>query len=79
MLKPISPKRGCTATGNVVRNWTTLDSHGEDPQDGGRILDLGGAPQVDLIRVVLTQANTTLSATIYYWSIPQNRWLRLAS
>jgi hypothetical protein len=68
-----------TGTTTIVRKTITLQSSGTDPQDGGRIFDLGGTPKIDRLRIVLTQPNTIVSATIYRWSERQQRWAQVAS
>jgi len=77
----LSRVQGSYVTGvtRIVRKSIMLEASGEDPEDGGRIFDLGGAPVVDQVRVVLTEANTIISATIYYWSTRNERWIRTAS
>ena len=59
-----------------VRNLITLESSGADPDDGGRLFSLGGAPVVDQVRVVLPVPNTVVSAVVYYWSATRDRWLQ---
>jgi hypothetical protein len=68
-----------TGVTTIARKSITLEASGEDAKDGGRIFDLGGAPKVDRLRVVLTQPNTVISATIYFWSERQQRWVQAAS
>lgn len=58
-----------------VRKFVRLQSSAVDPVDGGRVFDLGGAPLVDRIQVVLPNANTVVSARIYYRSSTNDRWL----
>jgi hypothetical protein len=60
---------------DAVRNFITLESTGVDPDDGGRIFPLGGAPMVDQIRVVLPVPNTVISARVFYWSERREQWL----
>jgi len=59
-----------------VRKLITLESSGVDPDDGGRLFSLGGAPVVDQVRVVLPVPNTVVSAVVYYWSATRERWLQ---
>jgi hypothetical protein len=59
-----------------VRKLITLESSGVDPDDGGRLFSLGGAPVVDQVRVVLPVPNTVVSAVVYYWSATRDRWLQ---
>jgi hypothetical protein len=60
---------------DTVRKFVTLESSSVDPDDGGRIFALGGAPVVDQLRVVLPQANTVISAQVSYWSERREQWL----
>ena len=60
---------------DAVRNFVTLESTGVDPDDGGRIFPLGGAPMVDQLRVVLPVPNTIISARVFYWSERREQWL----
>jgi len=55
--------------------FTTLQSTGVDPADGGRLFELGGAPTVDEVQVILPVPNTIISARVYYWSVTGKRWL----
>jgi len=59
-----------------VSNFVTLESSGVDPDDGGRLFSLGGAPVVDQLRVVLPVPNTVVAAVVYYWSATRARWLQ---
>ena len=59
-----------------VRKFVTLESSGVDPDDGGRLFSLGGAPVVDQIRVVLPVPNTVVAAGVYYWPESRERWLQ---
>jgi hypothetical protein len=60
---------------DAVRNFVTLESSGTDPDDGGRIFSLGGAPVVDQVRIVLPEPNTVISAQVLYWSERRKQWL----
>jgi hypothetical protein len=60
---------------DTSRKFITLESAGVDPDDGGRIFSLGGAPIVDQLRVVLPDPNTVISARVMYWSERRDRWL----
>jgi hypothetical protein len=62
-------------TADAVRKFVTLDSTGIDPDDDGRIFDLGGAPVVDQVRIVLPVPNTVISASIFYWSERREQWI----
>jgi hypothetical protein len=64
---------------NVVRETVLLTASAVDPDDGGRIFSLGGAPGVDRVRVVLPESNTVMSARIYHWSERQQRWIQTAA
>ena len=68
-----------TGVTTIVRNTLTLEASGKDPQDGGRIFDLGGTPKTDRLRIVLTQPNTVVTATIYHWSEGRQVWVQAAS
>jgi len=68
-----------TGVTTIVRKTLTLEASGKDPQDGGRLFDLGGTPKIDRLRLVLTQPNTVVAATIYYWSDRQQGWVQAAS
>ena len=60
---------------DTVRNFVTLESTGVDPDDGGQIFSLDGAPTVDQVRIVLPVPNTVISAGVFYWSERRERWL----
>ena len=60
---------------DAVRNFVTLESTGVDPDDGGRIFSLGGAPTVDQVRVVLPAPNTIISARVFYWWEDRDHWV----
>jgi hypothetical protein len=60
---------------DAVRNFVTLESTSTDPDDGGQIFSLGGAPIVDQVRIVLPVPNTVISAHVFYWSERRERWL----
>ena len=60
---------------DTVRKYVTLDSNSIDPDDGGRIFELGGAPVVDQMRVELPEPNTVISAQVFYWSERREQWL----
>lgn len=51
----------------------------QDPADSGYVYDLGGAPPVDRLRVLLTDANTVISASLHYWRADAERWVQVAS
>ena len=55
--------------------FLTLQSSGVDPDDGGRLYSLGGAPVVDRVRVVLPVPNTVISARVMYRSERGDHWL----
>ena len=57
------------------RKYFRLESSSVDPDDGGRIFSLGGAPVVDQLRVVLPEPNTVISAQVFYWSERRDQWL----
>lgn len=63
----------------LVRRQEDLVSTGTDPQDGGYLYDLGGAPMVDRLQVQLAQPNSIISASLYYWSEPRQDWQLLNS
>lgn len=65
-------------TTDAVRKHVTLDSSGTDPDDGGRIFSLGGAPVVDQVRVVLPEPNTVISAQVFYWAKRREQWLPIS-
>lgn len=60
---------------DALRKFVTLESSSVDPDDGGRIFSLGGAPTVDRIRIVLPVPNTVISARVFYWSERYDHWL----
>lgn len=60
---------------DASRKFHRLDPSGIDPDDGGWIYSLGGAPVVDQLRVVLPEPNTVISARVMYWSERGDRWL----
>ena len=60
-----------------VRKSISVDTAGIDAEDGGRIFSLGGAAMIDQVRLVLPDANTILSASIFLWSETQQRWYRV--
>ena len=60
---------------DTFRKYVTLESTGVDPDDGGQIFSLNGAPMVDQVRIVLPVPNTVISATVFYWSERRERWL----
>lgn len=62
----------------IVRRQIMLGSNNTDPRDGGRIFDLGGAPKIDRLRIVLPSTNTVISARVYLWAENQLRWYRVA-
>jgi hypothetical protein len=62
-------------TDDAVRKYVTLESTSVDPDDGGRIFSLDGAPMVDQVRVVLPVPNTVVSAGIFYWEERQEHWI----
>lgn len=62
-------------TADAARKFVTLESTGVDPDDGGRIFILGGAPMVDQVRVVLPVPNTVISASIFYWAERREQWI----
>ena len=58
---------------DAVRKFVTLESTSVDPDDGGQIFSLDGAPTVDQVRIVLPVPNTVISARRHpdrHWSIP---------
>ncbi len=61
---------------NIVRESVTLEADSIDTEDGGRIFQLGGAPKIDSIRLVLTEPNTVISARIFFWSEYRHRWMQ---
>lgn len=61
--------------GGVSRKLVTLDAEGTDPDDGGRIFSLGGAPNVDQLRVMLPEPNSVVTAQVYYWSERHDHWI----
>ena len=63
---------------DVARENLLLDHPERDPQDGGRIFSLGGAPTIDRLRIRLPQSNTVITADTYLWSESQGRWNRVA-
>ncbi|MFK7957868.1 MAG: DUF3999 domain-containing protein [Lysobacterales bacterium] len=63
----------------AVRRYEVLESQGNDEDDGGYLFDLGGAPEVDRVRVVLSQPNTVIEATLSYWFEAQSRWISMNS
>lgn len=60
---------------DASRKFVTLESTGTDPDDGGRLFSLGGAPTVDRLRVVLPVPNTVVSSSVYYWSDAFEHWV----
>lgn len=60
---------------DAVRNHVTLESTSVDPDDGGRIFSLGGAPAVDQLRIVLPVPNTVVSARVFYWLEGRDQWV----
>lgn len=58
------------------RKFITIESSEVDEDDNGRIFDLGGAPIVEQLRVVLPEPNTVISAQVMYWSERRDRWLQ---
>jgi hypothetical protein len=65
-------------TADAVRKFITLDSTSVDPEDGGRIFELRGAPVVDQVRVVLPEPNTVISAQVFYWAERREQWLPIS-
>ena len=62
-------------TADAARKFVTLESTSVDPDDGGRVFILGGAPMVDQVRVVLPVPNTVISASIFYWAERREQWI----
>jgi hypothetical protein len=62
-------------TADAVRKFVTLESTSIDPDDGGRIFTLGGAPMVDQVRIVLPVPNTVISASIFFWGERREQWI----
>ncbi len=60
---------------DAVRNFVTLESTSVDPDDGGQIFSLDGAPTDYQVRIVLPVPNTVISARVLYWSERRERWL----
>jgi hypothetical protein len=63
----------------VVRELLRLDSSAVDEADGGRVFEIGGAPLIDSVQVLLTEPNVVVTAAVYSWSGPAGRWTRLIS
>ncbi len=61
-----------------ARRFTPIESSGRDEDDGGYLFDVGGAPTVDRLRLVLPQANTIVRARIFYWQERRQRWVQAA-
>ncbi|MDX1404600.1 MAG: DUF3999 family protein [Woeseiaceae bacterium] len=57
------------------RKFVELEASATDPDDGGKIYSLGGAPYVDRIRVLLPEPNTVITARVMYFSERRDRWL----
>lgn len=60
---------------DASRKVIALESTGTDPDDGGRLFSLGGAPAVEHLRVVLPVPNTVISASVFYWSEVYKHWI----
>ena len=63
----------------IVRRTAEFEPDSVDPEDGGMIFDLGGAPYVDRIRINVKEPNTVITARIYLWQERQERWAQAAS
>lgn len=57
------------------RKLLRLDSAGVDENDGGRLFEVGAAPMIDQVQIVLPVANTVISARIEYWSDNSEVWV----
>ncbi|MDJ0654419.1 MAG: DUF3999 family protein [Xanthomonadales bacterium] len=68
-----------TGVTRVVRNFITLQASSQDADDGGRIFDLGGSPEVDRIRILPTRPNSVVTATVYHWSERRQDWQESSS
>lgn len=66
-----------TSTTRVIRESLRLDPSSTDPEDGGRIFDIGGAALIDRIQVLLSEPNVVVTAVIFYWAEPAARWTRI--
>lgn len=66
-----------TSTARVAREPLRLDPTSVDPEDGGLVFDIGAAPLIDRLQVLLTERNVVVGATIYSWSEPSGRWQRM--
>jgi hypothetical protein len=58
-----------------VRKFVQLESTAIDAADSGRLFELGGAPMVDQVQLVLPVPNTVIAARVYYWSAAHERWV----
>jgi hypothetical protein len=54
-----------------------LDPTSIDPDDGGLIFDIGAAPLIDRVQVMLIDRNVVITATIFSWSEQSARWVRM--
>jgi hypothetical protein len=68
-----------TNTTVVVRESLRLDPSSIDADDGGRIFDIGGAPLIDRVQLLLSEQNVVVTASVFYWSEPAGRWTRIVS
>ena len=75
-LNGISAVHRKTTTG-IVRESLRLAASSTDAVDGGRIFELGGAPMIDRIQLLLREQNVVVKATVFYWSEPAARWTRI--
>ncbi|MGB5248571.1 MAG: DUF3999 family protein [Gammaproteobacteria bacterium] len=56
------------------RAFITLDAASRDQADGGFIFELGGAPDVERVGLVLPDANTVVHAEISVWQANSEHW-----
>lgn len=63
----------------AVRRTAGFDADSVDPEDGGIIFDMGGAPFVDRIRVMVMEPDSVISARVYLWLDRQGRWIEAST
>ncbi|MBT8077956.1 MAG: DUF3999 domain-containing protein, partial [Gammaproteobacteria bacterium] len=63
----------------VVRRTAEFGADSVDPEDGGIIFDMGGAPFVDRIRVKVMEPDSVISARVFLWQERQKRWIQASN
>jgi hypothetical protein len=64
---------------DTVRQSLALPAIARDENDGGYIFDAGGQLLVDQVALLLPDDNTAIRASIFAWSEPGERWMRIHS